>query len=329
MPPATPARSAPCGKLRPMNRQSQSANVPHKHLRVLLAETPPGEIAEALRNLFCSDSACLDLTTVSNAALLIPTVCRVRPEIIFLDLALDSAAPLHLVRSLHREAPDIPLIALVDFADRDNARQTLREGAADYLLKGHTESQIVERVLRAAVERNTMKGLSDLLRDPTTGFYNREGFCALAAKAVRSAEKSGGRLILLTAEIGNLEDLRREFGPSSPDQAVRDLATLIRGSFRRTDVVARWNDTKFVILALDALEPTAALMRQRIERHLAALNTSRGPWGEIKLALTTAFWDATSEKPFPELAFLIGADASGAQNAPETPAQEYSQVKTR
>ena len=312
-----------------MSRQFQSANLPYRRLRVLLAETPPGEVGEALKMLF-SDSTCLDLTTVSDAALLIPAVRRIRPEVVFVDLALDSVAPLNLVRSLHREAPDIPLIALLDSTDADNVPQILREGAADYLLKAHAETRIVDRVLRAALERSTLQGLSDLLRDAVTDFYNREGFCALAARAMRSAEKSGGRLILLTAEISNLEDLRREFGPSSPDQAVRDLATLMRGSFRRTDVMARWNETKFVILALDALEPSAALMRQRVATHLAALNKSRGPWGEIKLELSTAFWDAMGKKPFRELAFLTGAEASGAQNAAsQTPAQDYSRVKTR
>lgn len=313
-----------------MSLQIQSVNSPPRHLRVLLAETLPGEIGEALRNIFSSDSNHLDLTTVSNASLLIPTVQRLRPEIVFVDLALDPGGALNLIRSLHREVPDIPLIALVDSGDHDRAQQTLREGAADYLLKGHAETQIVDRVLRSALERNTMKALSDLLRDAVTGFHSREGFCALAATALRSAEKSGGRLILLTAEITNLEDLRREFGPSSLDQAVRDLATLIRGSFRKTDVMARWNETKFVILALDALEPTAALMRQRVEAHLAALNKSRGPWGEIKLALRTAFWQATREKPFRELLFLMAAEHSAAEKvAPETQAQQYSNVKVR
>lgn len=302
-----------------MSRQTQPENPRPSHLRVLLAETPPGEIGEALRSLFADAPECLELTTVSAASMLIPTLQLTRPEVAFVDLALHSVEPLSLVRSLHRAIPDVPLIALVDSVDKDIAEQTLREGAANYLLKGHSQTHLIDRVLRAALERNTMTGLSDLLRDGATRLYNRDGFCALATRAVQFAHKSGGRMILLIAEIENLKALLREFGPSGSDQAVRDTAALLRGSFRKTDVAARWNETQFVILALDALEPTAALLRQRVERHLTALNVSRAPWGEIILRLSTAFWNAASEEPFQELESLTGitVPSAGADNREE------------
>lgn len=297
-----------------MNSRIPSRPPRVRQLRILLAETSPGEVGEALRSIFSGKSESLELTTVSAASVLISTIQLVRPEVAFVDLALKPADPLRLVRAIHRMIPDVPLIALADSADKDCADQSLREGAADYLLKGHAEPRIVERVLRAALERNTVSGLTDLLRDPATGFYNREGFAALAARIMQSAQKAGSGLILLIVEIENLQRLKREFGSAGSDQAVQDVAALLRASFRRTDVLARQGETLFAVLVLDALEPTAALMRQRIERHLVALNQTRSAQGQIVLKFTTTFWNAASQEPSDQLALLAGIRVPSTQS---------------
>lgn len=46
----------------------------------------------------------------------------------------------------------------------------------DYLLKNHIDARTLDRVLQGALQRNTLKGLADLLRDPLTGLYIRDGF---------------------------------------------------------------------------------------------------------------------------------------------------------
>jgi hypothetical protein len=52
-----------------------------------------------------------------------------------------------------------------DLADKSYAARSLSEGAIDYLLKGFMDTRTLERVLRTALERNTLEGLADLLRD--------------------------------------------------------------------------------------------------------------------------------------------------------------------
>lgn len=289
-------------------------------LRVLVAETYPGEVFDALNAMPLIDMPSLEITSVSTASTLLPTIQLVNPEVVFVDLALHPSAPLDLVRGVHRTLPNIPLIILAGSADKENAHHCLQEGATDYLLKGQADRCAVERVLRGALERNTVNGLTDLLRDPLTRLYNLDGFSALASRALQSAEKSVGRMILLTAEIENLDDLAREFGPSIAEQAVRDIAALLSKSFRRTDVVARLAEGRFAVLALDALEPTGAIMRQRVERHLLALNRSRAPWGDIALKLATVFWSAGTGRPFHSLLQMLPmCSSSSAPDAAVSP----------
>jgi CheY-like chemotaxis protein len=76
------------------------------------------------------------------------------------------------------------------------------------------------------MEHNTLEGLADLLRDPVTGLYNRDGFVTLGGRALDMAMRSGSTLVLLCAQIENLSALQEEFGPGAKEQAVREAAGL-------------------------------------------------------------------------------------------------------
>src|SRR5262249_49084006 len=159
------------------------------------------------------------------------------------------------------------------------------------------DEKTLERVLRSALERNTISGLADLLRDPTTELYNAEGFRALTAKYVQAAQRSGGQLVLLAVSIENLEALEKDFGPSGTESAIKDCAELLKGSFRRTDLVARLHGANFVILAADAAEPSVGIIRQRLETRREMVNRAREPWGKIDMKVEVAFWSTKLNKP--------------------------------
>ncbi len=153
-----------------------------KKLRILLAESGEGETAEILRAIFAETTGGLELAVVATVATLIPTIRVVDPEIILLDLALSLRDPLDAVRLVHRSAPGTPLVVLADPSQKQYAAQSLSEGAMDYVLKGFMDARTLDRVLRGALERNTFEGLADLLRDPMTGLYSREGLLTLGAR---------------------------------------------------------------------------------------------------------------------------------------------------
>jgi CheY-like chemotaxis protein len=141
-----------------------------KKLRILLAEGNPSEAASALRMLYPEGQDGLELTDVSSVSALIAKLEIVNPEVMFLDLSLAKPDAIEVVRRVHRSAPAVPLIILADASDKDRALRSLSQGAQDYLIKGLIDSRTLERVLRAALEHNTVEGLADLLRDSLTGF---------------------------------------------------------------------------------------------------------------------------------------------------------------
>jgi diguanylate cyclase (GGDEF)-like protein len=279
-----------------------------KKLRILLAEGNPSETAETLRTLFPESAGGLALTVVSSLATLIPTVKVVDPEIILLDLTLSLRDPLDAVRIVHRSAPGIPLVVLADPAQKQYAAQSLSEGAMDYMLKGFIDSRTLDRVLRGALERNTFEGLADLLRDPITGLYTRDGLLTLGTRSQEEAQRTGRTLVLLCVLFENLHTLREGFGPGAAERALLEIAELLARSCRRSDLVARLGEAQFALLAVDADAPTGVLLRKRLERSLASQNETRSPWGPIDLRMSTGVWSGKDGRAFDD--FLDSVEAN-------------------
>jgi diguanylate cyclase (GGDEF)-like protein len=284
-----------------------------KKFRVLLAEAEPEETAQALRALFPEPDGALELSTVTSIATLLPTIELAAPEAILMDLALGRPDPIGAVRRVHRAAPGVPLIAIVDATEKEFAARSISDGAVDYLVKGFMDTRTLERVLRTALERNTLEGLADLLRDPVTGLYNRDGLTTLGIRAMEKAMRTGGTLVLLCAMIENLSALHEEFGPGAREQAVREAAGLLTNCFRRSDFIARLGEAQFGALAIDAAEPSAPVLRQRVESRLAIFNQARDPWGALELRLSAGYWGAHDSRTFEE---FLNTVETGLRNAP-------------
>ena len=300
--------------------------MPKRKFRVLLAESPPGKTAEALRAVYPEPDGQLELSVVSTMPTLLATIELAAPEVIFLDLSLGRPDPLDAVRRAHRAAPGVPLIVFADAADRSYASRSMSEGAIDYLLKGFMDSRTIERVLRAALERNTLEGLADLLRDPLTGLYNRDGFTTLGTRSVDTAMRSGGTLVLLCARIENFSSLREELGSSGTEQAARETAELIARCFRRSDFLARLGEAQFAALAVDAAEPSAPILLQRVKSRLAIHNETRQPMDPLLLCLAVDHWGANDARSFPE--FLDSVECELRQPEAERSESIVHQVST-
>jgi diguanylate cyclase (GGDEF)-like protein len=279
-----------------------------KKLRVLMAEGSPSGAVQTLGEIFPEPENDLELTIVSTVATLLSTIKIADPEVILLDLALSLRDPYDAVRLVHRSAPGVPLIVFADPADKQHAAQSLSEGAMDYLLKGFINQRNLDRALRGALERNTLEGLVDLLRDPLTGLYTREGFLTMGARCQQEAHRTGGTMVLLCALVENLATLRAEFGPGDTDGALSDVAKILARCCRRTDLVARIGDAQFAMLAIDAIAPTASVLRLRVEKHLEMHNQTCSLGGPIKLGMSVGTWAAEDRRSIAEFLDSVETD---------------------
>ena len=123
-----------------------------------------------------------------------------------------------------------------------------------------------------------------------------------------TAMRSGGTLVLLCALIENYSSLIEELGSIACEQAVREAAELVGECFRRSDYLGRLGDAQFAALAVDAAEPSAIVLRQRVESRLEIYSQSRQPWGPLVLRLSAGYWGANDPRSFPEFLDAVESD---------------------
>jgi len=80
-----------------------------------------------------------------------------RADVAILDVAL-RAGGLAAVRSLCTAAPHLAVVVLTEPAGDEAIAEALREGAQDYLVQGAFDRDLLERVLRNAIERKRAEG---------------------------------------------------------------------------------------------------------------------------------------------------------------------------
>ena len=300
-----------------------------RKLRVLVAEGASGRTASALREAFRAEQDGLELTEVSGVSTLIASLKLVSPELILLDLAHANPDALGTVRLFHRTKPESPLIVIGDLAKREIAVASLREGAMDYLLKDHLDPQTLDRILRSALERKNLKGLAELHRDPATGLYIREGFLKLGSHIMQAARDRGGTLVLLCVMFENLELIKKKSGQNAAESSLREIATLLTRSFRRTDLIARIGESQFSALAVDAIEPSAPVLLQRLRKRVEAFNSGNSRCGTLELRMAARFWAGRGAQTFAEFLDEVEAGLRRGEPSDKEEGQLRGSMQTR
>jgi diguanylate cyclase (GGDEF)-like protein len=279
-----------------------------KKLRVLLASGGVSELVPALHSACSKMEYALDLTTVSSFETMLVTVKAVNPDVLFLDLSMVLPNAHDAVRIAHRSAPNLPLIVFASSADKDVAVACVNDGAMGYLFKQDMDLPAISRILSAALERNTVHGLLDFLRDPLTTLYNREGFQTLGARAMESSRVDRRTVVLLCALFENLPSLRSKFGLGVADRSICEISEMFTSCFRDGDLVARIGDGQFAVLAVNASAPSGPLLLQRLQKRLALLNQASASSSPMELRFSVGIRSASDSRSFPEFLDAIEAE---------------------
>jgi diguanylate cyclase (GGDEF)-like protein len=141
------------------------------------------------------------------------------------------------------------------------------------LFRGKEEAE--ERLKRAMSELEGFnRQLSRLsLTDELTGLYNRRGFIQLAAQALDLSRQMGKKALLVYGDLDGLKSINDNFGHQAGDEAIKDLASILRRTFRSIDILARLGGDEFTVLVPHAEEDHARLFASRIAEYTIEANS--------------------------------------------------------
>lgn len=215
-------------------------------------------------------------------------------DLVLLDLSLPDGAGLEGLLRLREIHPDTPVIALTGLNDETLAAQALQSGAQDYLSKGRIGGSLLARSIRYATQINRMqmalRSLSFI--DNLTSLYNRRGFVTLADPHVRLAQRVKGNFLVVSVDITGLAAINAASSYDEGDRVLRDVAEILRRTFRDSDILARLEGGAYMALALDAPEEKAPIITARLQQQVGGYNQQTVRGYTLALGAGVAAFDA-------------------------------------
>jgi two-component system sensor histidine kinase/response regulator len=143
---------------------------------------------------------------------------------------------------------------------------------SQFYIEGQSQLFVMERdITEQKRAQEELRALS--LIDELTGLYNRRGFLTLARQQLKMADRMHRSLFLLFADLDDLKNINDTQGHSTGDQALKDVAQIMKDTFREPDILARMGGDEFVVLAMEgASAANADLLNSRLQNTLAAFN---------------------------------------------------------
>ena len=164
---------------------------------------------------------------------------------------------------------------------------------------------IIRDVTRQKQAEEALKAMS--LVDDLTGLFNRRGFFTLAEQELRIANRRKRGTFLLFADLDDLKEINDTFGHLEGDQALMDIARILKESFREPDILARIGGDEFVVLATEgAAEAGPELLMERLRKNLALFNEKSEHPYTLSISMGIAIYDPGHPVPIDTL--LVQAD---------------------
>jgi PAS domain S-box-containing protein len=122
-------------------------------ITILLVEDNPGDACLVRELLRGHDSLRAEIIHVQRLREAVEELSRSTVDVILLDLSLPDSQGLQTVSRMLEAAPEVPVVVLTGQHDDELAREAVRAGAQDYLVKGAVGAKGLARVVRYARER--------------------------------------------------------------------------------------------------------------------------------------------------------------------------------
>ncbi|KAF0219876.1 MAG: sensory box/ggdef domain [Geobacteraceae bacterium] len=160
-----------------------------------------------------------------------------------------------------------------------------------------TARKRAEQVL--AQQAQELRSMS--LIDELTGLYNRRGFLTMAECQLKTMARMDKKTILIFIDLDGMKRINDTFGHNEGDAALKEVAFLLRETFRESDIAARLGGDEFVVLTLVDDTESSEILTGRLEQNLARRNAYSGKDYQLSFSLGASVKDPFSHSSIEEL----------------------------
>lgn len=115
--------------------------------------------------------------------------------------------------------------------------------------------------------------LEKATKDPLTDLYNREFLSEYAEKVLKENRRKGESIALIFLDLDNFKSVNDNYGHEEGDQVLKNVANILKNSFRDHDVIIRYGGDEFIVLAqlnrveISDLNSVLMSLKERVEEN--------------------------------------------------------------
>lgn len=189
----------------------------------------------------------LRVATLDNPLQFWDALEATKPDLLVLDIEMPELDGIELCQTL-RNDPHwnwMPVLFLTAHTDASTIQQVFAVGADDYVSKPIIAPELITRILNRIERTRLLRNQTET--DALTGTANRQQSTQELSKLLQLAQRSQQPLSLSVLRLDHLKQINSQHGHRFGDQALRQVAQLLRQKLRIEDVVSRWSGAEFVI----------------------------------------------------------------------------------
>jgi two-component system cell cycle response regulator len=219
-----------------------------------------------------------------------------RFDALLVDLHLEDSRGLATFFTLREKAPQSAIIIRVCIKDGSLGLEAVKRGAQDSLLFNQLAPKLLAQSISAGIQykKNEEHIRKIAFQDPLTRLFNRRGFAIVAGHQLMLAQRTKSPMVLLFADILHLEKINKSHGYEEGDGVLKEIAEIMKKSFRRSDVMARLDADEFLLLAINCAAENTQKLVDRWKARLDELRAQKNIPYDLSLSWGTAAFDPES-----------------------------------
>ncbi len=144
------------------------------------------------------------------------------------------------------------------------------------------------------------------VQDTFSGIYNRNGFIQATAQQYHECVTQGKEVMLMFIDLDGLKKINDTYGHSVGDNAIRNVADVLRQSCVNGEVYCRFGGDEFIVFGADYTEHSAKQLTDTILQNIEAINESK--INPFKLSASTGYVIAVPTENEDIFDFVTDAD---------------------
>ena len=225
-------------------------------VRILLVEDDP---VEAHLHQAALSGPNREIVTASDVAAARAVLQAGDVSLVILDLGLPGGDGREILVELSRRprTAAIPVILITGRTDVATQTEVMSLGADALYAKPIPPAILATRVAMILERTAEIRQLGRI--DPLTGLRNRNVFLTDAGQLAQTAARAGVNLSLALVGVEDLGTVNDRHGSETGDRVLTTMSEALRGTFRASDLVARWEGRHFAVLFSNATPEGAGL----------------------------------------------------------------------